>query len=62
MTKMYGQLVRPEAVITFPHFAIIRDRLNRVSCDTHSGEEVSRSKKPQGNYFSGVSPQPDGSH
>jgi len=29
--KINGQLVRPDAVVTFPHFVIIRVRLYRVS-------------------------------
>jgi len=32
----------PDAVATFQHFAIIRDRLSSVSCDTHSGEEMTQ--------------------
>jgi len=36
------QLVRPDTVITFLHFTIIRDGLYRVRRDTHSGEEVSQ--------------------
>ncbi|XP_061882691.1 uncharacterized protein LOC133633906 isoform X2 [Entelurus aequoreus] len=34
-----GQLVRPGITRGFPHFAIIRDRLYRVSRDTQTGEE-----------------------
>ena len=32
--KIDGQLVRPDMVVTFPHFMIVRDRLYRVSRDT----------------------------
>ncbi|XP_062418320.1 uncharacterized protein LOC134129059 [Pungitius pungitius] len=37
--KIDGQLVRPDAAQSYPHFSLIRDRLYRVSRDTRTGEE-----------------------
>uniref|UniRef100_A0A8P4KG28 Gypsy retrotransposon integrase-like protein 1 n=1 Tax=Dicentrarchus labrax TaxID=13489 RepID=A0A8P4KG28_DICLA len=37
-----GQLVRPDAVQTYPHFALVRDRLYRVSRDTQTAEEITQ--------------------
>jgi len=45
--KTDGQLVRPDAIVTFPHFVMIRDRLYRLSRDTQSGEEVSQLLVPK---------------
>jgi len=45
--KIDGQFVHPDAVITFPHFTIIKERLYRVSRDNHSGEEVSQLLVPK---------------
>ncbi|KAK9525277.1 hypothetical protein VZT92_016004 [Zoarces viviparus] len=37
--RIDGQLVRPDAAQSYPHFSLIRDRLYRVSRDTQSGQE-----------------------
>ncbi|XP_061764264.1 uncharacterized protein LOC133557636 [Nerophis ophidion] len=42
-----GQLVRPEIALGFPHFAIISDRLYRVSRDTQTGEELTQLLVPK---------------
>ncbi|XP_061764252.1 uncharacterized protein K02A2.6-like [Nerophis ophidion] len=42
-----GQLVRPGIARGFPHFAIIRDRLYRVSRDTQTGEEFTQLLAPK---------------
>ncbi|XP_061833118.2 uncharacterized protein [Nerophis lumbriciformis] len=42
-----GQLVRPGIERHFPHFAIIRDRLYRVSRDTQTGEEMTQLLAPK---------------
>lgn len=45
--QIYGQLIRTNAVVTFPYFAIISDRLYMVSRDTQPGEEVSQLLVPK---------------
>nr|XP_061833255.1 uncharacterized protein LOC133617337 [Nerophis lumbriciformis] len=42
-----GQLVRPGIERHFPHFALIRDRLYRVSRDTQTGEEITQLLVPK---------------
>ncbi|XP_061757255.1 uncharacterized protein LOC133553258 [Nerophis ophidion] len=42
-----GQLVRPGIARDFPHFALIRDRLYRVSRDTQTGEEITQLLVPK---------------
>ena len=42
-----GHLVRPDAAVTYPHFAVIRDRLYRVCRDTHTGVETSQLLVPK---------------
>ncbi|XP_061882697.1 uncharacterized protein LOC133633908 isoform X2 [Entelurus aequoreus] len=42
-----GQLVRPGIERRFPHFASIRDRLYRVSCDTQTREEITQLLVPK---------------
>lgn len=39
MIKIYDDLMRPEAALTYPHFELIHDWLYRVSCDTHTEKE-----------------------
>uniref|UniRef100_A0AAQ4REK5 Gypsy retrotransposon integrase-like protein 1 n=1 Tax=Gasterosteus aculeatus aculeatus TaxID=481459 RepID=A0AAQ4REK5_GASAC len=42
-----GQVVRPDAVLSYPHFSLIRDRLYRVSRDTQTGQEITQLLVPK---------------
>jgi len=45
--RIDGQLVRPEAAQTYPHFTLIRDRLYRVSRATHTEQESTQLLVPK---------------
>uniref|UniRef100_A0AAQ4Q9F2 Gypsy retrotransposon integrase-like protein 1 n=1 Tax=Gasterosteus aculeatus aculeatus TaxID=481459 RepID=A0AAQ4Q9F2_GASAC len=42
-----GQVVRPDAALSYPHFSLIRDRLYRVSRDTQTGQEITQLLVPK---------------
>ncbi len=48
--KTDGHLVHPNAVQTFSHISLVRDRLYRVSCDTQTGEEITQLLVPKSSW------------
>ena len=48
--KTDGQSVCPDAAQAYPHFALIRDRLYRVSRDTQTGKEMTQLLVPKSQW------------